>query len=254
MQELVLQEQDFRRKGEAPEPEMTAAGEPADSNVMLDAEGRPVKGQELDAFQQKLVQDAIEESERILASAREEAEKIRSDAYEQGFNEGHREGMETGRDAAVLAAQAEVRDTLKGYQQDVASALKAIGEERDLSFRNYLEELKNVALAVAEKVIHVSLETSGEIIRRMILTEAEKLKRTEWVRIYIDKMDYERLIEVDADVAEELSKVTGNVKFVVMEREDSGYVVIETPQEVIDIGVDTQMENIRENLNGIDYV
>jgi len=32
-----------------------------------------------------------------------------------------------------------------------------------------------------------------------------------------------------------------------------GYTVIETPNEMIDIGINTQMANIRDNLNGVQF-
>jgi transcriptional regulator of heat shock response len=83
--------------------------------------------------------------------------------------------------------------------------------------------------------------------------EVEKMKKTEWIKIYIDKYDYEKLIAVDQDVAVELSRISDNVKFVVQDKEKMGYTVIETPNEMIDIGINTQMANIRDNLNGVQF-
>ena len=133
----------------------------------------------------------------------------------------------------------------------MAGAIDGIQKERKESFQRYLEELKDVVLTIAEKVIHVSLGTSGEVIKKMIVTEVEKLHKTEWIKIYIDKVDYDRLVEVDEDVARELYRVSDNIKFVVMDKEQSGYVVIETPQEMIDIGVDTQLENVKEAVKSV---
>ena len=87
----------------------------------------------------------------------------------------------------------------------------------------------------------------------MIIAEVEKMKRTEWIKIYIDKFDYEQLISVDEDVAADLARISDNVKFVVQDKEKLGYTVIETPSEMIDIGVDSQIDNIRENLNGVSF-
>ena len=184
-------------------------------------------------------------------SKKKEAEQIKKDAYEEGYNTGHQEGMQDGRRAAQQQAEAEFKQTIEKYQTAVAHSIIQIGEERDESFHRYLDELKNVAIAVAEKVIHISLETSGEIIKRMIIAEVEKMKRTEWIKIYIDKYDYEQLISVDEDVANDLARISDNVKFIVQDKEKIGYAVIETPSEMIDIGVDSQIDNIRENLNGI---
>jgi flagellar assembly protein FliH len=209
--------------------------------------------EEIQFMQQKIIREAMQKAETYLDRARAEAEDIKRQAQEDGYNAGHQEGMQDGRKAALQQAQAEFQETLKKYQEAVAHALTEIGREREDSFHRYLDELKDVALAVAEKVIHVSLETSGEVIKRMILSEVEKMKKTEWIKIYIDKYDYEKLIAVDQDVAVELSRISDNVKFVVQDKEKMGYTVIETPNEMIDIGINTQMANIRDNLNGVQF-
>lgn len=209
--------------------------------------------EEIQFIQQKMIREAMTKAETYLERARSEAEEIKKHAYEDGYNAGHQEGMQDGRKAALQQAQAEFQETLSKYQRAVAHALTEIGRERDDSFHRYLDELKDVALTVAEKVIHISLETSGEVIKRMILAEVENMKKTEWIKIYIDKYDYEELIAVDQDVAIELGRISDNVKFVVQDKEKVGYTVIETPNEMIDIGVNTQMENIREMLNGVQF-
>ena len=104
---------------------------------------------------------------------------------------------------------------------------------------------------MAEKVIHISLQSSGQIIKRMILAETERLDKVAWVKIYMEKTDYEMMIQTDADIISELSRLSDNIKFIVMEKEQSGNCIIEMPEEIIDIGVDTQMENIKEILGSV---
>ena len=104
---------------------------------------------------------------------------------------------------------------------------------------------------MAEKVIHISLKSSGEVIKRMIISETERLKKTAWVKIYMEKTEYEMMMQADADIISELSRLSDNIKFIVMDKEDSGNCIIEMPEEIIDISVDTQLENIKEILQNI---
>ena len=210
--------------------------------------------EEIAIMQRKMLRDAAERAEKIINRANLEAEQIKKEAYDEGYNAGHQEGMADGHRAAQQQAEADFKITIEKYQSAVAHSIIQIGEEREESFHRYLDELKDVAIAVAEKVIHISLETSGEIIKRMIIAEVEKMKKTEWIKIYIDKFDYEQLLSVDEDVAADLARISDNVKFVVQDKESLGYAVIETPSEMIDIGVSSQIDNIRENLNSIDIM
>lgn len=210
--------------------------------------------EEIVIMQRKMLRDAADRAEKIINRANLEAGQIKKEAYDEGYNAGHQEGMADGHRAAQQQAEADFKITIEKYQSAVAHSIIQIGEEREESFHRYLDELKDVAIAVAEKVIHISLETSGEIIKRMIIAEVEKMKKTEWIKIYIDKFDYEQLLSVDEDVAADLVRISDNVKFVVQDKESLGYAVIETPSEMIDIGVSSQIDNIRENLNSIDIM
>ncbi len=48
---------------------------------------------------------------------------------------------------------------------------------------------------------------------------------------------------------QELSKLSDNVKIIMLEEEDAGTCIVELPDEVIDMSVKTQLENIKEILN-----
>ena len=211
----------------------------------------PAELKEAERASQEMLAEAEAEKERLLEEARAEAEQIKKDAEEKGYNDGYQQGLADGEDAAEKKANAIYRERIDQWETAVAGAIDGIQQERKESFQRYLEELKDVVLTIAEKVIHVSLGTSGEVIKKMIVTEVEKLHKTEWIKIYIDKVDYDRLVEVDEDVARELYRVSDNIKFVVMDKEQSGYVVIETPQEMIDIGVDTQLENVKQAVKSV---
>ena len=86
----------------------------------------------------------------------------------------------------------------------------------------------------------------------MIEAETEKLQKTDWVKIYMEKEDYETMVQADGHLAEKLSRLSDNVKFIVMEDGKCGSCIIEMPDGIIDMSVDTQLENIHrlvENTN-----
>ena len=52
------------------------------------------------------------------------------------------------------------------------------------------------------------------------------------------------LVQADGHLAEKLSRLSDNVKFIVMEDGKCGSCIIEMPDGIIDMSVDTQLENI----------
>ena len=141
---------------------------------------------------------------------------------------------------ASLNADNDTYNGLECSQEQIELGLK----EKEKCLREYLEELKDIAVAVAEKVIHISLRSSGSVISRMIEAETEKLQKMDWVKIYMEKEDYETMVQADGHLAEKLSRLSDNVKFIVMEDGKCGSCIIEMPDGIIDMSVDTQLENI----------
>ena len=211
-----------------------------------------------------MVEDAREQARQILLKAKQmagdilreagtQAEQLKKTAIEEGCREGFEAGYKSGTEQAAMEQADFFRCQEEEFRRDMEQAMASIDQAKEKSLRNYLEELKDCSVAIAEKVIHISLRSSGEVIKRMLVAETEKLRKTAWVKIYMEKTDYDMMAEADADVVSELAKLSDNIKFVVMDKESSGNCIIEMPDEIVDISVDTQMDNIREILGNIRF-
>ena len=79
----------------------------------------------------------------------------------------------------------------------------------------------------------------------MILSATEKLKRREWVQIYVADSDVKGVTQTDPMLASALSTISDHVKIVPMHDAETGTCIVEMPDEIIDASVSTQLENIR---------
>ncbi len=217
-------------------------GTPEEEDLFAQEGDTPEDGSEA----AKELEEARRQAEEMVEEARKEAERLREEARQEGFAQGLEEGRQEGRAQAAKELSQALDQQKQVVRQELSQALEGMEHAKDRCLRNYLEQLKDCSIAVAEKVIHTSLEASGDIIKRMIIFETEKLKKTAWVKIYMEKLDYDMMMQADGNLVTELAKVSDNIKFVVMEKEQRGSCIIETPEEIMDIGVETQMENIRD--------
>ena len=199
----------------------------------------------------RILEDAKREAEQILEEAKRRADEEYARAFEDGRQEGYASGYEEGRQSAEREFRDEIEDHLHELEEDMRKALDAVDTARKNCLHMYLEELKDCAIAIGEKVIHISLRSSGEVIKQMIISATEKLKKTAWVKIYMDKYDYDMMMEADAGVIDELSHLSDNIKFIVMDKEDRGSCIIEMPEEIVDVSVNTQIENIKDILENV---
>lgn len=134
---------------------------------------------------------------------------------------------------------------ISGFLKKAGKSINRESTKKKKMHQRISGRIKNdIAVAVAEKVIHISLRSSGSVISRMIEAETEKLQKMDWVKIYMEKEDYETMVQADGHLAEKLSRLSDNVKFIVMEDGKCGSCIIEMPDGIIDMSVDTQLENI----------
>lgn len=186
-------------------------------------------------------QQAAELLEKAKFAAEAEVAEIHKNAAEKGYNDGYAEGRARGEQEA----REHTREAAQKAVVDVTRFLEQASLSRDKAIDNLRGELVDVAVAVAEKVIRVSLKSSDEIIKRMILAATERLKRREWVHIYIADCDVRGMTQTDPMLAAALSSLSDNVKIVPMPGEESGTCVVEMPDEIIDASASTQLDNIR---------
>jgi flagellar assembly protein FliH len=197
----------------------------------------------------EIIEKASNRAQEIVNQAREEAEKILADARETGYQEGYEAGLQEGRASAYEEHKAELDLHMEEFRETIKSTIESVTEEKNRILETYIDDLKRVTLTIAEKVIQTSLKSSGEIIKRMIVAAAGKLKKTQWVKIYVSQKDAGMMIQGDVGLLNELSHISGNIKIISMDHSEEGTCIIELPEEIIDVSVNTQIENIKGILN-----
>lgn len=196
----------------------------------------------------KLLREARVQADKILDQARAdaaaEAEKIRADARDAGRQEGYSDGLVQGSREAAEAME----ERAAVWEAEVAKFLERAGGELDRQMDDSVEELRDLAMAIAEKVVGISLKSSSDVICRMIQNAIDKKKRREWVHIYISECDAKGLGQIPASLSAALTALSGRVRLIPIADDEPGTCIIETPDEIIDASAATQLNNIRSLL------
>ncbi len=198
----------------------------------------------------KIQADAIIAEARTVANeiladvevqAADELELLRSGARDEGYRAGYARGM--------MDAVEQSKEEQEVFQQEVGDEVKqfieAASQSRERMIDETTEELRDLAIAVAEKVVRVSLKTSSEVIVRMIQSATDRMKRREWVHIYISGCDGKSMAEISPALSTALSALSDHIRIIPMQDDEIGTCIIETPEEIIDASLSTQISNIR---------
>lgn len=221
-----------------------------------DEEEEEAVEEEKDAKEQ--YEELLEAEKKIVAEAEEQAKRILDDAHKQAdilrqkaFTEGHEEGVEAGFKKAHDEQRELLDQEIRQLQANASEVMRSISIEKTKLLEQYVDDLKKISLAIAEKIIQTSLQSSGDIVKRMILAATDKITKKQWAKIYITKCETGISMEVDAEFLDALSKLSDNIKIITMDNGEEGTCIIELPDEIIDASVSTQLENIKDILNNV---
>lgn len=197
------------------------------------------------------------EAADLIANATEESVKIREDAYSEGmttgYDKGYSEGYAEGKGKADEEYASLVSNETIAYFKKLQSTILNLEESKHNMIRENIDTLKDVSMAVAEKIIQVSLKSSGEVIRKMILTATDKMHSKEWVKIYISKLDSAMYMEVDQQLRKDLELLSSHIKIELIDNAESGTCIIEMPDQRIDASVNSQYETIKSIVDGMGH-
>ena len=197
-----------------------------------------------------ILEDARNEAEQyreqLRAEMEAEAEEARRAAREEGDQRGYAEGLAQSAQEGKEERERMAREQIKGIEAFLESAARA----RDRMLDDCREELKDLALTIAEKVIHVSLRNSSDIILRMVDAATDTHKRCEWAHVYVADCDVGGKAYTVPELTAALSHIAERVRVIPMPDEESGTCIVELPDVILDASVSTQLGNIKDVLDG----
>lgn len=178
-------------------------------------------------------EEAKRRADEITRAAQSEAAAVREEARRAGYAEGRKR------------AQAEA-ETLKASE---AKALSELGGGLRASYARLLDGMREdvvcLVIDIVKKVINIRLEDSDKIFLGLVEGALEQLKESSTAVIHVGSADYARYF--GAEPAEK-SLGGGKTKLVVTEEEDyaPGDLVVETEGELLDLGIDGQLNRIAQ--------
>ncbi|HWK27763.1 MAG TPA: FliH/SctL family protein [Solirubrobacter sp.] len=172
---------------------------------------------------------AVDEVMEVLASARAEAEQIRTDAYAAGHAAGH---------ADALAALSPSAEALAGAVSELRSASLEAAVELE---RRAVE----LALALAAKVVGGALEVSPALVVDAVTGALRGLVERERVTVLVNPDD----LEIVREAMDGLRASLGGIEHCVVEAErrvGRGGCIVRTPVGDVDARVETKLERAAE--------
>lgn len=235
-EEESRKEEERRKKSQEKETDVSAMSEfsPGMPVVNFD-ELQAEKEQEIKEQAERMLGEAQNRSDAMIAEAEGEVEAIRKAAREEGLQQGIEEGMEQARQE-IQREREELQEMTEAHQREYAQLLEEI-EPR------YSE----ILASLVQKITGILVEDNKDVFLHLIRSGLQETKPSEkyTIRVATDKVMYvegrrkEILSEIGWDVTLDIQEEKG------LEENDC---IIETEHQMVDCGFHTQLDNLVSTL------
>lgn len=193
-----------------------------------------------------LVESARDQSRQLLAEAQFEAERLKSQAWADGFEEGRLQGArsldeEVGERARSLATVV-AREQLQPLIDALASAVTELNHRREQWLAEWDGGAIRLASALARRILLTELQMRPELATGM-LHEALSLiagRPRVCVRVHPDDVS---LVPIPGDADQRLEVIPDDAI-------SRGGCLIQLPQGTIDARLETQLQRLQDELAG----
>ena len=123
----------------------------------------------------------LAEAKGILKEARDKAQYLERQAYEEGFQQGQKDGREVGQRSM---------DQLVQQFQELVNALV---QDREELYRQRERDLIDLVVLISRKIVVRELKAQPEAIQEIVAAGFQLLTDTENIKLHINPQDYELL-------------------------------------------------------------
>lgn len=185
--------------------------------------------QELEETSQRILKNANEQSQQILAAAQEKAAALCAEAREQAYSD------------ALEQKAAE----LSGALDAVNALMEELSARQKRYFREYGEQLEELAVTVAEKLLAHTIETDPAQMADLVMQAVTSLKTEDWITVELSDQMSGLVEQIQTQYANYLSRRP--VEFIEKDH-PRDTCVVQTPTGITDASIATQLGNLRRML------
>ncbi len=181
------------------------------------------------------LRDIQAQAEAILKKAGAEREAIEMEAYRKGLDQGQTQGQ-------MMAVK-----RIEPLIQMLSHTIEELKKMRHLIIEKHQDQILEILVLIAEKVIHREIQLSPDIILDTVRHACSYLTETDEIRLRVHPSDFENIREIERIISTQLTG-NGNIHFIEDTAIERGGIIIETEYGEIDASIRSQIEHMNEVL------
>ena len=175
-------------------------------------------------------------AEEILEETQRRTAFLEKEAYEKGFEQGERDGLNLG-----------YKKITRSVEQ-IERLLIEVGNLKEEILKQFEKEILALVFSIAEKIIHMKIEEDNTIIRNTVLEAMHAVTEKSQIVIKVSPEDFESVEKIKP----EFFSTFKDLKSVMVTPDLSvsrGGCLLETPYGDIDAGIEKRLDKIHQSIN-----
>ena len=188
--------------------------------------------------------DICRQREAIIAEARQEARKIKENAYQEGFAQGLAEGRNTGH----AEGRKEAWSTFLPLEDTLRNLIEQIEQVQEDILNKQEQEILDLCIKMAQKIIHTEISQNPKLILANLREGLKSIGHHKVTAIRLNPRD----LELIRDMRESISQSILNLEGVALEGDPgilAGGCLIQTELGYVDATMETQIQELEKTFS-----
>ena len=228
------------------------------NNIAIVEEIEEIKVDSVDtSVVDQMINSAKEEAAAIIAEAKviaeqssnealQQVDRIKQQAYDDGYQKGQQEGYIQGKKSGLDEMQVLINDAAEKAQRMLTTGEKEAKEMILAAERQIIE----IALAVAGRILACQVEENPMIVLPIVKKALEKVRDQEQIVLRVSADDYEVVVQAK----QEFQNIVGREQALTISVDrtiERGSCIVDTSYGLVDAKIDTQFDALKKALQGV---
>lgn len=170
----------------------------------------------------------------VMEKAKRECSMLKEQARKEGYDEGFSEGK---------------KDSLDKYEKYIDASgrlLAEINSRKEAYYVSAEEEMRQTVFELVNKIVRTELKINPQVIEGLIADAAKNFRNSDYIKITLAEDGITERFRTDEKLVKDIIPFIPEVEIEHDEDAEEGTVIVDNGSEIVDAGVPTQLEFLKE--------
>lgn len=173
----------------------------------------------------------------VMEKAQNECLVLKEQAKSEGYSEGFAQGKE------------ESLEKYKRYIDASGKLLSEINSRKEAYYISNEEEMRTAVFEMVKKITRAELVADPEIIEGIIAEAAKNFRNSDYIKVTLAEDEITEKFRTDEKLIKEIIPFVPEIEIEFDDEAEEGTIILDNGSEIVDAGVPTQLEFLREILD-----